>query len=109
VTLDSLLAVLPFGLVVLAGLGLSVRNFRRHGRSARVALVGYLLAAVWVWMVVAVFCLWRVVPRTSFWGNMHSSLGPVFQLIDHVVLPAGYALLTWAVFAGRRPAAGGRA
>ncbi len=107
-TLDSLLAVLPFGLGLLVGLGLSVRNFRRHGRPARVALVGYLLAAVWVWSVVAVFCLWRVVPRTPFWDNVHGSLSPVFQFIDHAMLPIGYALLAWAVFAGRRPATGGR-
>ncbi len=108
-TLDSLLAVLPFGLVVLVGLGLSVRNFRRHGRPARVALVGYLLAAVWVWMVVAVFCLWRVVPRTPFWDDLHLRLEPVFQMIDQIALPVGYALLAWSVFAGRQPATGGRA
>lgn len=108
-TLDALLSVLPFGLVLLVGLGLSVRNFRRHGRPARVALIGYLLAALWVWNVVAVFCLWRVVPRTPFWDNVHGSLDPVLHVIDQVALPVGYALLVWAVFAGRHPAAGGRA
>jgi hypothetical protein len=91
------------GFVLLVGFALSIRNFYRHGRSARIALVGYLLLLMWYWTNTFFLSGVTFMPgATGFWrvaiGILHSA-GYVLQLL---AAPLGYALLVCAVFAGRK-------
>ncbi len=104
------LATVPAGLALLAGFALSVRNFYRHGRPARLALVGYLLILLaftsnTTFLILLVTApnpqgIWSVAYRVSW------TIGYYTQFTTPVL---GFALLAWAAFAGRRSPGGGAA
>lgn len=100
---QMLLWNVPLGLVLLAGFGLSVRNFFRHGRSARIALFGYLFVLMWLSTRVTLLTL-MVFPPTNpaNWDGLYSASHSVVMALQSTAPPLGYALLTWAVLAGRR-------
>lgn len=97
-----LILMIPLGLVLLAGFGLSVRNFFRHGRAARVALLGYLLLLMWFWCHCALLGLEAFAPPNPFWHSFFAFFQPAAHILWVVAQPLGFALLAWAVFVGRQ-------
>lgn len=93
--------MIPLGVVLTAGFLISVWNFYRHGKAARIALAGFavLLLWYWTWMPVCVLSEFTLVnPGTAV--QVINRLLPI-SVIAQFVIPIGLALLTWAVFAGR--------
>lgn len=105
-----ILATVPMGLALLAGFALSVRNFSRHGRPARIALFGYLLALLAFTSNTAFLILVLLAPPAQgFWEGMYRVTHTAGFWTQYTTPVIGFALLTWAVFAGRRPSDGGGA
>lgn len=104
------LATVPMGLALFAGFALSVRNFYRHGKSARIALIGYLLILLAFTSNTTFLILLVTAPNPQ--GNLNLAYRVSHTVGNHTqnTTPViGFALLTWAAFAGRRPAGGGAA
>jgi hypothetical protein len=110
VLLTIFLATVPAGLALLAGFALSVRNFYRHGRPARLALVGYLLILIaftsnTAFLALLVF----TTPASELWRGVYAVTHTASFWTQYTTPPVGFALLAWAAFAGRKPNGGGGA
>jgi hypothetical protein len=104
------LATVPAGLALLAGFALSVRNFYRHGRPARIALVGYLLVLLSFTSQTAFLLVLLTSPNTlGFWQWAHRLTHSASYWTQYTTPVLGFALLAWAAFAGRRADGGGGA
>jgi hypothetical protein len=101
--LNLLLSNIPIALVLLVGLGLSVRNFYRPGRSARAALFGYLLVLLWSGSYLAMLVALHGIPpgQTTLRERALDLTWSAAYYTQHTTTVLGYALLAWAVFAGR--------
>lgn len=104
------LATVPMGLALLAGFVLSVRNFYRHGQSARIALLGYLLILIAFTSNTALRILLMAAPNPQGVWNVAYHVSWTVGYYTQFTTPVfGFALLAWAAFAGRRPDDGGGA
>ena len=104
------LAIVPMGLALFAGFALSVRHFYRHGKSARLALIGYLLILLAFTSNTAFLILLVTAPNPQgVWNVAYHVSWTVGYHTQHVTPVLGFALLTWAAFAGRRANDGGGA
>jgi cytosine/uracil/thiamine/allantoin permease len=98
------LATVPMGLALFAGFALSVRNFSRHGQSARIAVIGYLLILLAFTSQTAFLILLMASPKpTEFWQGLYRVTHTAGFWTQYTTPVLGFALLTWAAFAGRRP------
>ncbi len=103
------LATVPAGLALLAGFALSVRNFHRHGRPARLALVGYLIMLLSFTSQTAFLLVLMSTPNTPGFWQWAYRLTYTASVWTQYAPVVGFALLAWAVFADRRSDGGGAA
>jgi hypothetical protein len=92
---------IPLGVVLTAGFLISVWNFYRHGKAARLALAGFAVLLLWYWSWMPVLIL-SYLPLTNptATAQIINRLIPITVVLEFVI-PIGLALLTWAVLAGR--------